>query len=88
MSKQEPMTHDDFLRHKWAGKVGIHLVGKKITSVRYLTPQEADQLGFYRSPILIELEGGIQLTPMSDDEGNDAGSIATNITGLETIPVI
>ena len=40
--------------------------------------------------ILVENNGGnlIELIPMRDDEGNDAGAIATNMTPCHTIPVI
>ena len=39
--------------------------------------------------IYLDNNGGtpIVLSPMKDDEGNDAGAIATNIADLETIPV-
>ena len=37
-------------------------------------------------PIEITLSNGVLLVPTQDDEGNNGGSIATNITELPTIP--
>ena len=64
-----------------------HLVGQKITEVRWLTKKETEDIFdyWYNQPIQITLENGISLLPMSDDEGNEAGAMATNIPKMETI---
>jgi hypothetical protein len=64
-----------------------HMVGQKITDVRWLTKEETDDIAdyWYNQPIQITLENGISLVPMADDEGNEAGAMATNIPNMETI---
>jgi hypothetical protein len=64
-----------------------HMVGQKITDVRWLTKEETDDIAdyWYNQPIQITLENGVSLVPMADDEGNEAGAMATNIPKMETI---
>ena len=64
-----------------------HMVGQKITEVRWLTKEEAEECGWTYQPIQITLENGVLLIPMSDDEGNEAGAMATNLKELDTIYV-
>ena len=72
----------------WEKQIAKLLVGKKIVETRYLTKEEAEQSGWYNMPLMIVLDDGTQLVPMSDDEGNDGGAIATSDKGLPTIPVM
>lgn len=51
------------------------LVGKKIKQARYMTEAEAEEFGWYSRGIVIFFEDGSHIIPMSDDEGNDAGSV-------------
>ena len=64
-----------------------HMVGQKITDVRWLTKEQTEDIAdyWYNQPIQITLENGVTLVPMSDDEGNEAGAMATNIPSMETI---
>ena len=64
-----------------------HMVGQKITDVRWLTKEQTEDVAehWYNQPIQITLENGVTLVPMSDDEGNEAGAMATNIPSMETI---
>ena len=64
-----------------------HMVGQKITDVRWLTKEQTEDVAehWYNQPIQITLENGVKLIPMSDDEGNEAGAISTNIPKMETI---
>ena len=64
-----------------------HMVGQKITDVRWLTKERTEDIAdyWYNQPIQITLENGVTLVPMSDDEGNEAGAMATNIPSMETI---
>ena len=64
-----------------------YMVGQKITDVRWLTREQTDDYweNWYDRPIQITLENGITLIPMADDEGNEAGAMATNIPNMETI---
>jgi hypothetical protein len=51
-----------------------YLVGKKISGVRYMTDQEANDFGFYKKPLVIVFEGGDFMIPVTDDECNDGGA--------------
>jgi hypothetical protein len=69
-------------------KLKKSLVGLTITKVEYLSPGDSKEfLGWDYQPCEIHLSNGVILTPSSDDEGNNAGAIITNIEGLETIGV-
>ena len=72
-------THMDILNEA--------MVGQKITEVRWLTKEQTEDVAehWYNQPIQITLENGVTLIPMSDDEGNEAGAMATNIPKMETI---
>ena len=72
----------------WTDKISKHLVGKTITKVEYIGDDEMEESMWYKRPIAICLDGRDWLIPMSDDEGNDGGSISTTIKELRTIPVI
>ena len=76
--------------YRWQKKIEKQLCGKTIVSVRYMTPQEAKQSGWYYQPLLIIFDDGSAICPMSDDEGNEAGSIACigDNVEVETIPVM
>ena len=51
-----------------------------------MSVEDAEHQGWYRQPIQIRLDNGTWLTPSMDDEGNDGGSIETNIKEMPTIP--
>ena len=40
-------------RYRWQKKIEKQLCGKKIVSVRYMTPEEAESSGWYYQPILL-----------------------------------
>jgi hypothetical protein len=77
----------DIIR-KWEADIQKKLIARKITNCKYMTEKEMEGLGWSSKSLIITLEGGIKLFASSDDEGNDAGALFTNIKGLETIPVI
>ena len=76
--------------YRWQKKIEKQLCGKKIVAVRYMTPQEAESSYWNYQPILLILDDGTAICPMSDDEGNEAGSIACmgDNVEVETIPVM
>ena len=76
--------------YRWHKKIEKQLCGKKIKSVRYMTPSESESSGWYYQPILLILDDGTALCPMSDCEGNEAGAIACigDNVEVETIPVM
>ena len=76
--------------YRWQKKIEKQLCGKKIVTVRYMTPQEAESSYWCYQTILLILDDGTAICPMSDDEGNEAGSIACmgDNVEVETIPVM
>ena len=76
--------------YRWQKKIEKQLCGRTIVSVRYMTPSEAESSGWYYQPILLILDDGTALCPMSDCEGNEAGAIACigDNVEVETIPVM
>ena len=65
-------------------------VGKTVKSVRYLSHAEwsSEFADWYSVPVVIEFTDGTYIIPMSDDEGNNGGSLMTNIGDLEIVPVL
>tara|TARA_Y100001938_G_scaffold147294_1_gene228159 strand:+ start:530 stop:793 length:264 start_codon:yes stop_codon:yes gene_type:complete len=59
----------------WNKRMTKALVGKKITSVRYMTSEEARESGWCKCPLLISLNDGTVIIPLQDDEGNSGGSL-------------
>jgi len=73
----------------WEDKIAKQLVGRKIVEVRYMTPEESKESYWYYQPILLILDDGTALCPMSDDEGNEGSAMAVlNNEELSTIPVM
>jgi hypothetical protein len=81
------MTTNGFKPFPFEAKARMYLQGKRINEVRYLTQEEADNMGFYSRCLIIILEDGNWICPMADDEGNDAGALACSFPQLDTIPV-
>ena len=73
---------------KWEKRISSKLVGKTIAKIEYLTSEEGEEMMWYKLPLVITFTDGSWIFPMADDEGNDGGSLATSIKGLETIPVM
>jgi hypothetical protein len=72
----------------WEKVIAKKLVGRKIVDIRYLTVEEAEMSGWNNQPICLFLDNGEWIVPMSDDEGNDGGAMATSYEKLSTIPVM
>ncbi len=53
----------------------MFLVAKKISSVRYMTTEEADAMMWDKRPLVIQFTDGSLLTCQSDDEGNEGGAM-------------
>ena len=78
-------TETERLHEATQRKLQRMLLGQKVEEIRWLTKEEAEESGWYYQPIQITFENGVMLAPMSDDEGNEAGAISTNIPKMETI---
>lgn len=90
---QEPLNGDETVNEmlkRWTKYGEEHLVGRKITAVRYITEAECNVLGWNAAAIVITLDDGTILFPSMDDEGNGAGALfGTKPGGAElTFPVI
>lgn len=86
--KKEPSTEQ-----RWTKFAADRLVGRTIKSVSYMTDEERELQGWYQKPLVIELDDGSVLFPISDDEGNGPGSLvffnnAGDNAGEALIPVI
>jgi len=66
------MAEDKF----WNDKANKLLQGKTIRECRYMTKKEADAQYWSSRPVVIIFTDGTYMYPMSDDEGNDGGSIS------------
>ena len=78
------------IKENWNTKTKKFLVGKTVKTARYLTKEELiDCFGddTYKVPLVIEFTDGSWIFPMSDDEGNDGGALATSDEAMPTIPV-
>ena len=62
-----------------------HLVGKRIASVRYMSKEEADQMGWHSRPLAIIFTDGSFIFPSMDDEGNDGGTLFGQTSNGEDI---
>ena len=54
------------------------LIGKRVTNVRHLLPEEIANIGWYESPnetLIIEFADGTFAIPMRDPEGNGPGHL-------------
>jgi hypothetical protein len=80
-------TKQDY-KKDWGERCAKHLVGKTIKKVGYLTEKEKESMYWHTTSLVIEFTDGSYIFPMTDDEGNGAGALATSFEGLETIPVI
>ena len=61
--------------YKHSRKFQDILIGKTIRFVRYLTEEEAENMGWDSRPLVIYFEDGGFIIPQSDDEGNDGGAL-------------
>ena len=59
------------------------LAGRRIVSVRYMTDDEMRACAWFRRSVVLVLDDGTVLFPMSDDEGNDAGVLCGLARGRE-----
>ena len=77
------------LREHWGNVASNYLVGKTIRRVRYLNDRETEDMGWNKNGIVIEFTDGHWLVPMSDDAGNEAGSLWTSSQSeLNILPTI
>lgn len=77
---------------RWTKIAHDMLIGKTITHVRYLSAEEARDLGWDNKSVVIHLRDKngkeILIYPSRDDEGNDAGALFTTDATEQTLPVL
>lgn len=76
------------LENHWAKIASDLLLNKKITRVRYVSPKEADDMGWNSRPVAFMLETGVWVFASMDDEGNDGGSLFTTDPNESVLPVL
>jgi hypothetical protein len=59
----------------WEKYGSDNLKGKTVAMVRYLSQKEAEAMGWYKRPIVIQFTDGTIVFPSMDDEGNDGGAL-------------
>ena len=64
----------DWDKH-WTKEAEEQLLGRKIVKVRYMSRDEADDLGWYSRPVVMQLDDGNLIYCSCDDEGNDGGAL-------------
>jgi hypothetical protein len=90
MTQEKPLDQmdDSELAKYWNNRISKILVGRTITKVEYMSQTDAEEQDWCNRPIQIQLDNKIWLTPTSDDEGNEGGSIRTNLKNNSIIPVL
>ena len=81
------MTRNE-LKKKWSREISEKLIDRKIVEIRYMTESEVKGNLWYNAAVVFTLDNGVSIYPISDDEGNNAGAIATTDKDLPVIPVI
>lgn len=73
------------LAAKWNAEAK-KLVGKTIVEARYLTPKEAEEMGWDESGVVLFLSDKTQIIISRDDEANGPGALLVGAD--EVLPVI
>jgi hypothetical protein len=81
------MTTIEYKKH-WGTLAKKLLIGKKVVNCDYLSEQEMEILGWYKSSLVISFDDGTHIYASADDEGNDGGALFTSNDALSTIPTI
>ena len=77
----------DWDRH-WLKEAEEQLLGRKIVKVRYMTKEEAEDLGWYHRPVVMHLDNGNIIYCSCDDEGNNGGALFTTNEANPVLPVL
>lgn len=82
MARERGTVVDDLVA-SWGRKAFLLLQGKKVRSAFYTQHSETGRYG-----LAITFVGGPTIFVMSDDEGNDAGSVFTSDKSVPVLPKI
>jgi hypothetical protein len=72
----------------WGEKAKALLLHKRIVNVRYLTQEEADDMGWDERTVAFQTQDGLWFFPSRDDEGNGGGALFTSDEKQSCLPVI
>ena len=72
----------------WGEKAKALLLNKRIVNVRYLTQEEADDMGWDERTVAFQTQDGLWFFPSRDDEGNGGGSLFTSDVKESCLPVM
>lgn len=76
------------LRDDKAEQATRWLAGETVKEVRYMTQDEADELGWFEAAPVLVMESGLELVVWCDSEGNDPGCLSTTHPRIPVIPSI
>ena len=82
------MVIDKDIEKYWLGEAKKLLLHKRIVNVRYLTQEEADDMGWDDRSIAFQTHDGLWFFPSRDDEGNGGGALFTSEGGVGCLPVM
>ncbi len=77
-------TKEEMVEH-WNKMANDLLLNRKITEVAYASDEEVKLLGIHSRPLIFSLDDGTNILVMSDEEGNDAGSLMLQSKGRSTV---
>ena len=63
------------LGQKWKNRLSPELLGQRIVKMHYMSKRDAEELGWYKRPLMLMLENDTWIIPHCDDEGNDGGAM-------------
>jgi len=81
------MTEQEVDDH-WLKVAQEQLLFKRIVRVRYLTKDEAEEMGWSGRPIAFQLNDGNWIYPSCDDEGNEGGVLFTSHERDQILPLL
>ena len=60
---------------KWKNRLSPELLGQRIVKMQYMSKKDAEEMGWYKRPLILMLSNGTWIIPQQDDEGNDGGAL-------------
>ena len=63
------------LGQQWKNRLSPELLGQRIVRMHYMSKKDAEELGWYKRPLMLMLENGTWIIPQQDDEGNDGSAL-------------
>ncbi len=91
MEKEKKMSDKyspENIEETWTKVAQEQLLGKTIVAVRYMSREEADEIGWDTVPVVMQLDDGNLVYPGRDAEGNDSGVLFTNNEKEPVLPAL